>query len=189
MKRARPVVNSTSSKEMRPPTEPTGHSRVRRGSGRPHRLRRDEDLYPAFGSSSASGARPPGRPSGGCARECRQSRFHGCGGRPSSLLPLVSPHLSPAVLRAGLPASIGVHSLRHTFAALSVANGEHPKSIQTALGHSSIQVTFDTYGHLFPDALEAAAQRLDATFREAVSGFPAASPRPGGEVVRISNKI
>lgn len=94
----------------------------------------------------------------------------------------------PAVVRAGLPENMGVHSLRHTFAALSVANGEHPKSIQTALGHSSIQVTLDTYGHLYPDALEAAAQRLDETFRDATSRIPAASPRPGLEVVRLSNK-
>jgi hypothetical protein len=31
------------------------------------------------------------------------------------------------------------------------------------LGHSSIQVTMDRYGHLFPDALEQLADRLDAT--------------------------
>jgi hypothetical protein len=38
----------------------------------------------------------------------------------------------------------------------------HPKAIQAHLGHSSIQVTMDRYGHLFPDALEQLADRLDA---------------------------
>jgi hypothetical protein len=78
-----------------------------------------------------------------------------------------------------------VHSLRHTFAALSIANSEHPKSIQTALGHSSIQVTLDTYGHLYPDALEAAAQRLDVTLRAVQLESPAASPRPSDGPVSL----
>jgi hypothetical protein len=45
---------------------------------------------------------------------------------------------------------------------LYVAQGAHPKAIQAHLGHSSIQVTMDRYGHLFPDALEHLADRLDA---------------------------
>ena len=40
------------------------------------------------------------------------------------------------------------HDLRHTHAALLIAQGAHPKAIQTRLGHSSIIVTMDTYGHL-----------------------------------------
>jgi hypothetical protein len=45
---------------------------------------------------------------------------------------------------------------------LLIAQGAHPKAIQAHLGHSSIQVTMDRYGHLFPDALEQLADRLDA---------------------------
>lgn len=52
----------------------------------------------------------------------------------------------------------------HTHAAILIAQGEHPKVIQLRLGHSSIQVTLDTYGHLFEGINEAAAERLDAIF-------------------------
>ena len=45
-----------------------------------------------------------------------------------------------------------------------IAQGEHPKVIQLRLGHSSIQVTLDTYGHLFEGLDEAAADRLDAAY-------------------------
>ena len=68
----------------------------------------------------------------------------------------------PALVRAGLPAQIRFHDLRHTCASLLIAQGAHPKAIQAHLGHSSIQVTMDRYGHLFPDALEHLADRLDA---------------------------
>lgn len=33
-----------------------------------------------------------------------------------------------------------------------VAAGAHPKYLQAQMGHSSIRVTLDLYGHLFPDA-------------------------------------
>jgi integrase len=45
-----------------------------------------------------------------------------------------------------------------------IAQGEHPKVIQSRLGHSSIQVTLDTYGHLFEGLDQAAAERLDEVF-------------------------
>jgi integrase len=54
----------------------------------------------------------------------------------------------PAV-RASVGAPLRVHDLRHTHAAFLIAQGEHPKVTQTRLGHSSIKVTLDTYGHLF----------------------------------------
>jgi integrase len=59
------------------------------------------------------------------------------------------------------------HDLRHTHAALLIAAGEHPKLIQSRLGHGSIQVTFDTYGHLFEGLDQAAADRLDTIARGA----------------------
>jgi integrase len=45
----------------------------------------------------------------------------------------------------------GVHSLRHAAASLWIENHANPKQIQTLMGHSTIQMTFDTYGHLFAD--------------------------------------
>jgi integrase len=44
----------------------------------------------------------------------------------------------------------GLHSFRHAAASLFIAEGFSPKRVQALMGHSSIQVTFDTYGHLFP---------------------------------------
>ncbi len=53
--------------------------------------------------------------------------------------------------------------MRHTHAAWLIAAGEHPKAIQTRLGHSSIQVTIDRYGHLVDGLDDQTADRLDAT--------------------------
>jgi integrase len=71
----------------------------------------------------------------------------------------------PAVVPAGLPAGLRFHDLRHTCAALLVAQGAHPKAIMERLGHSSIQVTLDRYGHLFPGLDEALTDRLEETYR------------------------
>jgi integrase len=43
-----------------------------------------------------------------------------------------------------------LHALRHAAASLFIEQGFTPKRVQALMGHSSIQVTFDTYGHLFP---------------------------------------
>jgi len=61
----------------------------------------------------------------------------------------------PALVAAGL--SCRFHDLRHTSVALAIAEGAHPKAIQTRMGHSSINVTLDRYGHLFPELDESLA--------------------------------
>jgi integrase len=76
----------------------------------------------------------------------------------------------PAV-RASVGEPFRFHDLRHTHAAMLIAQGEHPKVIQLRLGHSSIQVTLDTYGHLFEGLDEAAADRLDAAFLRTPADF------------------
>lgn len=53
------------------------------------------------------------------------------------------------------------HDLRHTHASWLIAAGEHPKAIQARLGHSSIQVTMDRYGHLMEGLDSRTADRLD----------------------------
>ncbi|MEX1134120.1 MAG: tyrosine-type recombinase/integrase [Acidimicrobiia bacterium] len=55
-----------------------------------------------------------------------------------------------------------VHDHRHTHASWLIAAGEHPKAIQTRLGHSSIQVTMDRYGHLMEGLDDRTADRLDS---------------------------
>jgi integrase len=98
-------------------------------------------------------------PEGGPLRSCWRRRFW-----------------KPAVRKAGLPEDLRIHDLRHTAAALLIRQGAHPKAIQAHLGHSSITVTMDLYGHLFPDA-----DGLDATFRQAASRPETASRRPGAD--------
>ena len=46
----------------------------------------------------------------------------------------------------------GLHSLRHTAASLFIEQGFSPKRVQALMGHSSIGMTFDCYGHLWPSA-------------------------------------
>ena len=49
-------------------------------------------------------------------------------------------------------AKYGFHALRHAAASLMIEQKWPAKKIQVILGHSSIMITFDTYGHLFTRA-------------------------------------
>jgi integrase len=80
---------------------------------------------------------------------------------------------SKACSSAGLDGLV-FHELRHTAAALAIAQGAHPVAIKERLGHSSITVTMDRYGGLFPRLEEAIGQGLDSVLRESL----AASVRP-----------
>jgi integrase len=53
----------------------------------------------------------------------------------------------PAVVKAGLPDGLRFHDLRHTFAAFCIASTADPYAVMKRMGHSSISVTYDTYGH------------------------------------------
>jgi integrase len=74
---------------------------------------------------------------------------------------LVERQFKPTLRRAGLP-QIRFHDLRHTFASLLIAQGEHPKYIAEQLGHASVQITLDRYGHLMPQSYDHAGERLEA---------------------------
>jgi integrase len=85
----------------------------------------------------------------------------------------------PAVRRTGLT-GLRFHDLRHTYAALMVAAGAHPKYLQAQMGHSSIRVTLDLYGHLFPDANRGVLASLDALIapsRPHRANVPNAAPK------------
>jgi integrase len=91
----------------------------------------------------------------------------------------------PAV-RASVGEPCTFHDLRHTHAALLIAQGEHPKVIQERLGHASIKTTLDTYGHLFDGLDEAAAERLDASWR--VSRVDAVWTQSGRGVIELPTR-
>ena len=62
--------------------------------------------------------------------------------------------------KAGLR-QVRFHDLRHTFASLLLQQGESPVYVKEQLGHSSIQITVDCYGHLIPGGNKQAVDRLD----------------------------
>ncbi|WP_242217990.1 tyrosine-type recombinase/integrase [Shinella zoogloeoides] len=61
------------------------------------------------------------------------------------------------------------HALRHAAASLMIKSGMPALNLKTVIGHSSINITYDIYGHLFPEddrtktVLEEIATQFDAT--------------------------
>jgi hypothetical protein len=64
---------------------------------------------------------------------------------------------------------ITLHEARHTYASLMIAAGVNAKALSEFMGHSSIQVTLDLYGHLMPGAESEAASLLDTLLETAES--------------------
>lgn len=60
----------------------------------------------------------------------------------------------PARDLASVPGSMRVHDLRHTAASLMIAAGADIKAVQRQLGHKTIAMTIDRYGHLFDASLD-----------------------------------
>lgn len=70
--------------------------------------------------------------------------------------------LYPALELAGIR-RVRFHDLRHTFASLLIQQGEDLPYIRDQLGHFSIQMTVDIYGHLVPGGNRQAVDKLDDT--------------------------
>jgi integrase len=66
---------------------------------------------------------------------------------------------------------IRLHDLRHTYASLLIQQRESLAYVRDQMGHCSIKVTVDTYGHLVPGANRQAVNRLERL----------QSPRPGNQ--------
>jgi integrase len=56
---------------------------------------------------------------------------------------------------------IRLYDLRHTHASLLIHEGVHPKKIAERLGHSSIKLTMDTYGHLVEGSDRDSAEKME----------------------------
>ena len=69
------------------------------------------------------------------------------------------------------------HTLRHTDAYLLIQNGESIAYVRDQLGHSSIKITVDTYGHLAPGGNKAAVDKLDELTGRNL--YATGSKRPG----------
>jgi hypothetical protein len=81
-------------------------------------------------------------------------------GKPLDPDNLIKREFQPALGRAALR-HIRFHDLRHTYASLLINNGENIKYISEQMGHASVQITLDRYGHLFPSARREAVLRLE----------------------------
>ncbi|MFC1861976.1 site-specific integrase [Chloroflexota bacterium] len=57
--------------------------------------------------------------------------------------------------------TIRLHDARHTHASLMLRQGIRPKIVQERLGHSSVQITLDTYSHVAPGLQAATANTFD----------------------------
>ena len=83
----------------------------------------------------------------------------------------------PVLAKAGIR-KIRLHDLRHTFGSLLLQNGASIVYVKEQTGHSSIQVTVDTYGHLIPGANVSFVDRLDEVPVEKAKTSPQQTATP-----------
>jgi hypothetical protein len=69
---------------------------------------------------------------------------------------------------------------------LLIAQGEHPKLIAEQVGHASVQITLDRYGHLMDQSYGDASGRLDAALFGA-SALPASTVHEGATAFRSND--
>jgi integrase len=112
----------------------------------------------------------------GCPKSDMDLVFPNGAGKVESLANIINRGLIPTQIAAGITINgkakyTGLHALRHFYASWCINRpvegglGLPPKVIQERLGHSSITMTYDRYGHLFPrgddaEELDAAEQAL-----------------------------
>lgn len=97
--------------------------------------------------------------------------------KPMSALNMYNRKFLPALKKAGLR-RIRFHDLRHTYASIQIDLGANSKYLQKQMGHSSIKITMDIYGHLMKDVNKEAASRLgEAIFSENSSNLVATNKK------------
>ena len=103
---------------------------------------------------------------------------------------LVHYYFQPALTKAGLR-KFRFHDLRHTFGSLLIQDGASLAYVKEQMGHSSIQVTADVYGHLIPGANIAWVDRLDEETTQQPNATPAqlAAKNAGKDDVREGGEL
>jgi integrase len=77
---------------------------------------------------------------------------------------------------AGLPPEFIPHSLRHCYASIALARGIPITEVSRWLGHKSIEVTHQTYGHLIPASWDRARTVFDDARRRQPPDTPPGNP-------------
>lgn len=78
---------------------------------------------------------------------------------------------------AKLRPTVGLHSLRHTYASLLIRQGENPKYVSRQLGHAWTSFTMDVYGHCFETTSTEAMRRLNRMI-----------PKPARHELRVAER-
>jgi integrase len=73
---------------------------------------------------------------------------------------------------------LAIHDCRHTYASLMIAAGVNAKALSEFMGHGTIAITLDLYGHLMPGSHDEAAGLLDAFLAREVGGTNPAETAP-----------
>lgn len=81
------------------------------------------------------------------------------------------------LVKAGIR-EMRLHDTRHTYASLLLSKGASPVYVKEQLGHSSIKITVDIYGHLIPGSNRGAVNQLDSPQKSATYTQPAKTQRP-----------
>ena len=70
-------------------------------------------------------------------------------------------HLKKIMEKIGLK-DVRFHDLRHSFAAISLQNGDDIKTVSENLGHATVAFTLDVYGHVTEKMKKDSADRMQA---------------------------
>ena len=82
-------------------------------------------------------------------------------GEPVNYRNLDRRHFKAALKRAGLPKTIRLYDLRHSFASLAMVAGANLKAIADRLGHASTKMTLDVYAHVLEPVEREATERIE----------------------------
>jgi integrase len=75
-----------------------------------------------------------------------------------------------AAMKAAGIEPLAIHDARHTYASLMIAAGVNAKALSEFMGHATIAITYDLYGHLMPGSHDEAAGLLDAYLARQLGG-------------------
>ncbi|HEV2187282.1 MAG TPA: site-specific integrase [Stellaceae bacterium] len=87
-----------------------------------------------------------------CPRGEMNLVFPTTAGKPMFVTDISRPCWSPLTRACGLEDRYDFHHMRHACASILIEKGATAKRVQEVMGHSSVRMTFDVYGHLFEDA-------------------------------------